>query len=394
MRAIVFLFLGYQLSFSYTFWYDFRWVGENPRIWTNEDTPTNLRPGVENAIKTWKGSGAAIFPVYQGITGRDCGVGDSWGVPDDDDGYNVVDYWDHCESNGVLPNTSFMETSDCTKWGGEALAAASAIDIYNFDWARFAEVDIYVCPDNITHTGIPMPWTNQIYHSGTDLNYQGVVTHELGHLMGLNHSSESEMESNSLLWNATMYFENIGWGFPARSLNKDDIDGIRARYGVKFDWFIMNNQGHSVSIAPEANGGVSLYLNPLGKGTTWTNPVSIMNGTFVSYIDNGSRVGWDENDKDHSSIMSFMMTGADGVMRWLYYARNASNWWDNTGWVNMAGTTPGYNFWTTIDRNIYWDYYTEYRVAPVDCHMVHYEHFAYGPWTGDHGGAIRNFYLK
>jgi hypothetical protein len=58
--------------------------------------------------------------------------------------------------------------------------------------------------------------------SGTDM--QGVACHEIGHSLGLGHSSTS---------NATMFFAISGTGTAARSIHSDDIAGVQSIYGVK-----------------------------------------------------------------------------------------------------------------------------------------------------------------
>lgn len=58
------------------------------------------------------------------------------------------------------------------------------------------------------------------------LDFQGVLTHELGHVLGLGHSSVSS---------ATMYFVITGTGVPDRSIETDDRNGIQAVYGARDD---------------------------------------------------------------------------------------------------------------------------------------------------------------
>jgi hypothetical protein len=58
--------------------------------------------------------------------------------------------------------------------------------------------------------------------SGIDL--QGIACHEYGHALGLGHSSDT---------NATMFPTAGGTGSGQRDLGTDDINGIRALYGVK-----------------------------------------------------------------------------------------------------------------------------------------------------------------
>lgn len=58
--------------------------------------------------------------------------------------------------------------------------------------------------------------------SPTDFDYQSVLTHELGHALGLDGSSDRE---------ATMYESGRPGETKLRTLEADDIDGIQALYG-------------------------------------------------------------------------------------------------------------------------------------------------------------------
>ena len=55
------------------------------------------------------------------------------------------------------------------------------------------------------------------------MDVQGILTHEYGHALGLDHSSSSS---------STMYASVIGNGVANRSISSDDVNGIRAIYGV------------------------------------------------------------------------------------------------------------------------------------------------------------------
>lgn len=61
------------------------------------------------------------------------------------------------------------------------------------------------------------------------LNIAEVATHELGHVLGLGHSSENAQESNATLKDATMYYMAHFDGRGA-SLRTDDINGLKTIY--------------------------------------------------------------------------------------------------------------------------------------------------------------------
>jgi hypothetical protein len=60
--------------------------------------------------------------------------------------------------------------------------------------------------------------------SGSQIDLQGVAAHEYGHALGLGHSGVS---------GATMLPSISGTGLGQRSINSDDINGVKAIYGVK-----------------------------------------------------------------------------------------------------------------------------------------------------------------
>ncbi len=58
----------------------------------------------------------------------------------------------------------------------------------------------------------------------SNIDLQGVACHEIGHSLGLGHSSDSS---------GTMYFALFGTGTDQRSIEVDDIDGVQFVYGAK-----------------------------------------------------------------------------------------------------------------------------------------------------------------
>lgn len=66
--------------------------------------------------------------------------------------------------------------------------------------------------------------------SGTVIDIQNVATHEIGHFVGLDHSSENIFESEELLYLATMFFASGPGETFRRDLNEDDIAAMQNLY--------------------------------------------------------------------------------------------------------------------------------------------------------------------
>lgn len=105
--------------------------------------------------------------------------------------------------------------------------------------------------------------------SGQDI--QGVGCHELGHALGLGHSSTSS---------ATMYAYAIGTGAPNRSIASDDINGVKHIYGT------MSGGMPSIS---DITGSMTLGGNITITGTNFSSTGNIL--WLQSNVLNGSNSG-------------------------------------------------------------------------------------------------------
>jgi len=123
------------------------------------------------------------------------------------------------------PNAEIEGTFDCTAGGTLAIGGPwSNPDVTgrfnNKTWIRIAGADI------VMNDGIEC--AIQRSPNGSKL-MEEVYAHELGHTLGLGHSSENENENNTTLRQALMFFQAHDDGRGAR-LQSDDIAGIRTLY--------------------------------------------------------------------------------------------------------------------------------------------------------------------
>lgn len=227
---------------------------------------------------------------------------------------------------------------------------------------------------------------------------QGVLTHEIGHLMGLGHSSENSNETNMSLRNATMFFQS-GWNSSKDvTLNRDDNEGILNRWGQRSNtWAIVYNPGYDVQITDASQfREIDCYINPHAIGGSWGDWVILRDGNMGAWIDASSRIEWYEFDQAHSVIINPYVYGQDGIGRELYYARNAPNWWGNWGgaFVNMAGYTQSYQNWVGISMSIWQDYYNAYHVYPAYCSEIKIRHFVNRDLNTDQGFFVKRIQIR
>jgi hypothetical protein len=104
---------------------------------------------------------------------------------------------------------------------------ALAVTLLSFDSGSGAltDADIYFNSDTF-------PWA--VVDSNSENGYvdvQNIATHEIGHFLGLDHSSEDFLESDSSLADATMYYASMPGETSRRDLHADDMHAILSLYG-------------------------------------------------------------------------------------------------------------------------------------------------------------------
>ncbi len=163
-------------------------------------------------------------------------------------------------------------------------------------------------------------WTINLPPSGVDL--VSVAAHELGHSLGLAHSTVQA---------ALMYPTYSG---PHRSLDNDDITGIQALYGVPPKWHDWESLGgtcqHGVCVASwDANrldcfvvGSDSALYHKYWDGNTWSVWESL--GGFCASAP--AAVSWGPNRID------VFVIGIDSAMRHISW--DGASW---SGWESLGG---------------------------------------------------------
>lgn len=220
--------------------------------------PAGISPGgateVQRALAAWTNEPTTpIQLVYGGATGTTNGTRKN------------------DKLNTILWNDPFQEMPgafDCSTGGTLAHATPwwdpSQVVVFNGrTFYRIVEGDVVV-NDGIECERFTSPNFSKFI--------ERVVGHEVGHTIGLGHSSENPRETNSILKNALMYYRAVDNGQGA-VLNSDDIAGIQYLY----------KKGNSAPPPPPPPGacpaGTLCLQNGRFQATlTWTNQFNGVSG--------------------------------------------------------------------------------------------------------------------
>lgn len=176
---------------------------------THADFPDEFLTPVKNSFQTWnRVSGSYFQTYYAGSTDQfgaayDCQSGESGNE-------NVVSYledWpESLAGSDVVALTSVVYTTDT----GEILDADIRMNGQHFHWKVVTSVS----------------------RDLTIVDIQNVMTHEVGHFLGLEHTTEATYQGNSAARHATMYANTYPNEIKRRVLDDDDIAGVRAIYPI------------------------------------------------------------------------------------------------------------------------------------------------------------------
>jgi hypothetical protein len=155
----------------------------------------------------------------------------TWQIP----GVNLT--FNELSANSTAPNSD--DGINSVKWvssNWRSLAFrppsnALAVTLVAFDshTGKIKDADIYFNSEIFDWAIVDAP-----SESGY-IDVQNIATHEIGHLLGMDHSSESLLESDDELADATMYYAATSGETYRRDLNSDDERGITNLYGSSSD---------------------------------------------------------------------------------------------------------------------------------------------------------------
>jgi hypothetical protein len=217
--------------------------------------------------------------------------------------------------DGVSLITVAPTNENLALFGDESNPARTRV-FYDADTGEINEADIAINPFPYSIDGAPLEFSTDGSAGTYDL--QSTLTHEIGHLLGLNHSNVI-----GATMNATQALNGI-FGLPAiseRTLSESDRAAVKSVYGSRSDTGsiagrILNNQQGNLLPAARAH----VWLEDAVSGRVMASGVTNSNGSFniagimpgvykvmTEYLDAGASegelLGFDQ--ERHSSGQSF-----------------------------------------------------------------------------------------
>lgn len=174
--------------------------------------------------------------------------------------FNYAGLTDVSDTNLTRPSTSRPDGLNLVRWREEQWPPEGATESgVSPDWLALT-VLVYevrsgiVLDADMDLNGVNFQWTTSDDPSQARTDVQNVVTHEVGHIVGLDHSDVFE---------STMYAEQLQGELHKRELHQDDIDGLCLSYPF----------GKPTPLGPDQEaprkmliGGCDLGASPTGGG--------------------------------------------------------------------------------------------------------------------------------
>lgn len=173
----------------------------------HEAFPDEFLDAVKASFDTWNEVSGSYFRAhYAGSTAQ---FGSAYDCKSGTDGNeNVVSYVTHWPSSlagdDVVALTSVVYTTD----DGLILDADIRMNADHFNWEEITKVS----------------------YDFTRVDIQNIMTHEVGHFLGLDHSRERSYQGDGVATDATMWALTFPNEIKRRTLDEDDKAGVRAIY--------------------------------------------------------------------------------------------------------------------------------------------------------------------
>lgn len=184
-----------------------RWMDGCTTWRHHEDFPAEFLPAVSSSFDTWNVVNGAYFEVYYAGSTAQFGAAYDCKVSLDDN-ENVVSYVTDWSSSlagsDVVALTSVVYALD----DGEILDADIRMNGEHFNWEEIKDVS----------------------YDLQRVDVQNIMTHEVGHFLGLDHTQERNYLGDGMAMDATMWALTFSNEIKRRVLDRDDMAGLREIY--------------------------------------------------------------------------------------------------------------------------------------------------------------------
>jgi hypothetical protein len=238
--------------------HEVRWSQMPVKYYIQQEGPKSFRPGgydptgekislteiIKRSFDGWRNTtGIELSYSYEG-TMSDADGGD--------DGKNEI----------IFVSKNWQELEFSPPVG----ALAVTISTYDTDAGKIVDADIYFNDEYFD-------WGNIDSKSEEDAGYivdiQNIATHEIGHLFGLDHSSENPVEEVPYYAEATMYYSSYAGDVSRREIKEDDRYGIQHLYPSR-DIEAGIEKPEIYSISPDIGHNMSAPTTVTVKGKNFT----------------------------------------------------------------------------------------------------------------------------
>lgn len=173
---------------------------------THNEFPDEYLEAVQKSFETWNEVSGSYFQTF--YAGSSDQFGAAYDCKGGDENQNVVSYLEDWPSSvagqDVVALTSVVYTTD----KGEILDADIRMNGEHFIWKEITSVS----------------------HDSRIVDVQNILTHEVGHFLGLEHASAENHVGHDLPEDATMWSHTNMNEIKRRVLTEDDKAGVRAIY--------------------------------------------------------------------------------------------------------------------------------------------------------------------
>ncbi|MGH9449798.1 MAG: matrixin family metalloprotease [Terriglobia bacterium] len=238
----------------------------------------SYQQAVESAFTSWQQASLGAQPLVNLNIQGPLAISNPPSTPDASDCQNVIGFTDPTKSDfstGTIAFTSLLTTFGCTV-SGPSCPAGSPPNSYQCSGSG-GGASTFTCPlqSCIVDADIEFNPADTFSTASTtpanDFDLQEIATHEIGHLLGMDHSG---------LANAIMFAYGDAGGVPTRVLSVDDAIGMGSIYPSPSFASITGTLSGSVSLSSAGIFGAHVVVIDANSGNAVTDAITNTNGSY------------------------------------------------------------------------------------------------------------------